>query len=72
MSLKNMRINAGMTQKELAEQSGVSQTMISAVERGGAQITLIKAKMLTDVLGCSLEDLLHDDWNRTIKQAANS
>lgn len=58
MNLREMRILAGFTQKELAERSGVSQTMISAVERGEAQITLIKAKMITDVLGCSLEDLI--------------
>lgn len=51
MNLREIRILAGLTQKELAERSGVSQTMISAVERGEAQITLIKAKMITNVLG---------------------
>lgn len=46
MNLREIRILAGLTQKELAERSGVSQTMISAVERGEDQITLIKAKTL--------------------------
>lgn len=36
MNLREIRILAGLTQKELAERSGVSQTMISAVERGEA------------------------------------
>nr|DAJ55163.1 MAG TPA: Helix-turn-helix XRE-family like protein [Caudoviricetes sp.] len=69
MNLREIRILAGLTQKELAERSGVSQTMISAVERGEAQITLIKAKMITNVLGCSLEDLI--DCKSTIRRAAN-
>ena len=69
MNLREIRILAGLTQKELAERSGVSQTMISAVERGEAQSTLIKAKMITNVLGCSLEDLI--DCKSTIRRAAN-
>ena len=69
MNLREIRILAGLTQKELAERSGVSQTMISAVERGEAQITLIKAKMITNVLGCRLEDLI--DCKSTTRRAAN-
>ena len=69
MNLREIRILAGLTQKELAERSGVSQTMISAVERGEAQVTLIKAKMIANVLGCSLEDLI--DCKSTIRRAAN-
>ena len=69
MNLREIRILAGLTQKELAERSGVSQTMISAVERGEAQITLIQAKMITNVLGCSLEDLI--DCKSTTRRAAN-
>ena len=34
MSLKDIRLQAELTQEELAERSGVNQTTISAIERG--------------------------------------
>ena len=52
-----LRAAKGLSQDELSELTGISQTMISAFERGIKDITLTRAKRLAAALGCSIEDL---------------
>lgn len=60
--LKRLRNNAGFTQQELAERSGVSLRMIRAYEQGTQDIGKSEARTLLNlasVLGCSPLVLLH-------------
>lgn len=57
-NLQSLRENRGMSQADLAETVGVSQAMISQVEKGLKALTLPLALQLTDVLHCTLEDFI--------------
>ncbi len=59
--LKRMRTYANLTQKQLAEQSGVSQRMIEQYEQGRkslAHASVQSVKNLSIALGCSIDDLI--------------
>lgn len=61
MTLRELRKRAGLSQKELAEKSGVNVRQIRRVELETSQIenvTLINAKRLADALGVPIEELL--------------
>lgn len=49
------------TQTELAKQSGVAQTTISAIYRGTSEPTLSTAAKIAKALGISLDELASDD-----------
>ncbi len=57
-NLKEMRVSAGLTQKQLAEKLGVLERTISYWESGKRECdfdTLIK---IAKCFGCSIDDLL--------------
>ena len=59
--LKRLRLYAELTQKQLAERSGVSQRMIEQYEQGRKELRHASAdtvKRLAKELGCSMELLL--------------
>ena len=59
--LARLRIYAGLTQKALAENSGVSVRMIEQYEQGKKDINKASAETvykLSQALGCSMEDLI--------------
>ena len=58
MSLKQLRINNGMSQKTLAEKIGWKQAEYSKLESGKRGIELKQAKQLADTLGVKLDDLI--------------
>lgn len=64
-NLKRMREEKGLSQSQLAKLVGVSQGMIAQVERGSKTLTLPTAKVVSDVLGCTLYDLLGEDTEKT-------
>lgn len=49
--IKKMRKNLGITQKELAARSGVSQSLIAKIESGNIDPTYTKAKRILSTLG---------------------
>ncbi len=56
-----LRKNRGMSQRELAEASGVSLRMIQLYEQNQNDITKAQVRMvayLAQVLGCRIEDLI--------------
>lgn len=57
-NLKILREDRGMSQADLAETVGVSQAMISQVEKGLRALTLPLALQLKDALYCTLEDFI--------------
>lgn len=56
--LSTYRWNAGLTQKELAEKTGISRTNISLMENDKRPIGVAVAKKLAPVLNRNYKDLL--------------
>lgn len=54
---------ADMTQNELARRIGVSESMISKYIAGEKVMSLVRAKHISDIVGCSIEDLY--EWHIT-------
>lgn len=54
--LKQIRIEKGVSRKDLAEQVGVTESMIGQIERGTKTLTLPLAKEIATVLECSISD----------------
>jgi transcriptional regulator with XRE-family HTH domain len=54
------RLKAGLTQKQLAQKSGLDQSTIIRVERGDRGIRPMTLAKLAGALGVPVEDLLED------------
>jgi transcriptional regulator with XRE-family HTH domain len=63
--MRTMRKKRGWTLEQLARQSGVSRSMLSQIERGGANPTLGVAFRIAQAFGLSLGDLVDDAASRT-------
>ena len=60
--LKDIRKDAELTQKQLAEESGVCLRQIIMWEKRGVEHGVVgKVKAVADVLGCRIDDLLSED-----------
>ena len=57
-NLKNARINAGMSQADLADRLGVARSTYSLYESGKREPGILKIKALADILGVSGDMLL--------------
>ena len=57
-NLKEARINAGLSQKEVAEQLGVAKSSYSLYESGAREPDVTKIKKLAQILGVSSDALL--------------
>lgn len=57
-NLKDARINAGLSQKEVADQLGVAKSSYSLYESGKREPDVDKIKKLTQILGVSSDTLL--------------
>lgn len=58
MSIKSNRMRMEMTQAQLAEKAGVSQSMICSIEAGNRSPSLNLALVLSRIFGISVEELL--------------
>jgi predicted transcriptional regulator len=61
--IKSKRLNAGLTQSQLASQSGVSQSLIAKIEAGSIEPSYGRAKKLFDCL-----NQLHAKQEKTAKE----
>ena len=57
-NLKKFRTDMGLTQEELAQMMGISQSEISAYERGTRNPGGIKLIELGKTLGCKVDELV--------------
>jgi len=55
IELKNLRLNAGLSQEALALEADVDRTYISQLERGVANPSLVILFRISKVLGCELQ-----------------
>ncbi|EEG72603.1 DNA-binding helix-turn-helix protein [[Clostridium] hylemonae DSM 15053] len=63
--VKQARLNAGLTQEELAEKANMSSSFISRLENGKILPSIKKLLMLADIMNVGLEDLLRDFFRHT-------
>lgn len=56
-AIRKMRQHVGLSQHDLASQTGVAQSHISKRERGKAPITLHDLELIAEALGCKAQDL---------------
>ena len=63
MKLQQKRLEAEMTQQQLADASGVNVRIIQYYEQGYRDINgarVVTVKRLADALGCRIEELIED------------
>ena len=60
MSLKELRINRGVSQKYVSEKIGMTQQQYSKLEQGKRSIELMQAKKLASILEVKLEKLIEN------------
>ncbi|MGV4984577.1 helix-turn-helix domain-containing protein [Streptomyces sp. NRAIS4] len=64
-AFRRRRIEAGLSQTELAKQAGVAPSHISDVENGRAGFSPKNLKAIADALGCTIRDLLLPEDDQT-------
>jgi transcriptional regulator with XRE-family HTH domain len=57
-TLKSLRLEAGLSQEQLARKSGIDRTYISGVERGVRNITLDSLETIVLALGVSQSEFV--------------
>ena len=57
-NIVRMRISKSMTQVELAEAVGVTQSMIGQIERGSRIPTVVLANEIAKALGYKIQDVI--------------
>lgn len=58
-AVRNKRVEAGLSQTQLADGAGVTQPHISAIERGAASPSVEVLHNLAHALGCDVADIMH-------------
>ena len=58
---KRIRIEAKLTQEDLAERAGIGRSMLAQIERGTKTMTLPVAAEVAKALNCSIYDLLGEE-----------
>ena len=58
MNLKEIRLKRGMTQQELADAVGITQSQIARYESGETQPSLETLRKLAAALDCTLDELI--------------
>ncbi|WP_416976641.1 helix-turn-helix domain-containing protein [Streptomyces sp. T028] len=66
--LTHRRVNAGLSQTDLAKAIGVSKQLVSAVTLGKASFSPEKLAEVAKVLGCAVDDLLVDQAHDRVRQ----
>lgn len=61
LKLKKLRNEVGMSQKDLAERLGVSDTVIVNYENGKKNPNLKRLVQMAEILNCSLDDMIDLD-----------
>ena len=67
MNLKEIRLARGMTQKDVADYCGVSQSSLSLYESGICEPNLETLRKLATVLECTIDELVGNGENSEAK-----
>ena len=60
-NIKRIRLERGLTQKQLAEIVGVTSPMITQIERGTRHATMELGKEIADALSCDINEFYRSD-----------
>lgn len=60
MNLKEMRNKASLTQQEVADKLKIDRSSVAKWESGEVMPRSDKLKQLSEILGCTVDDLLSD------------
>ncbi|MCH7397210.1 LexA family transcriptional regulator [Belliella sp. DSM 107340] len=71
-NLRHLRTSQNITQSELAEKLGVQRTMISAYEDGRSEPKLLALKVISELFGVSMDELLYHDIQEKGRKAVQS
>jgi transcriptional regulator with XRE-family HTH domain len=58
MSIKTKRTSANMTQQELADMLGIDRTTVTKWETGACMPSIKMLRLLSNILGCTIDELL--------------
>lgn len=58
--VKSLRINAGISQMELASLAGLDRTYITSVENGRRNISIVSLEKIVCALNLTLKDFFYD------------
>ena len=61
--IKELRMNMGLTQKQLAEKVGVVQSMIAMIETGQKNPSFDLAQKIADVFGVDMNEIWGKDYD---------
>lgn len=68
-AIAQRRIEANLTQEQVAEKLGIGPEAVSRMERGTVMPTVARLVRLAEILSCGADDLLMDGSNRASDQA---
>jgi transcriptional regulator with XRE-family HTH domain len=63
LKIRGIRKNAGITQEELAYQSGLDRSYVGDIERGERNFGIMCLFKIASTLNCPLEKILNNDYN---------
>lgn len=58
--VRALRYEAGLTLKDVSKRLCVSEQMMSQIERGVNQLSLLNASKLAEMFGCTVDDILKE------------
>jgi transcriptional regulator with XRE-family HTH domain len=61
LRIRDLREGAKLTQRQLADETGISQTMISRIEAGERPVRIDQVVSLSWALGCPVETILEEN-----------
>ncbi|MBO5100138.1 MAG: helix-turn-helix transcriptional regulator [Treponema sp.] len=59
-NIRSLRESKGFSQRKLATEVGVTQSMIAQIERGTKAVNIQLGKQIAEVFGCTIDDLISD------------
>lgn len=64
-NLKRLRCALNMTQADLAQEIGVTQSLVAQWERGASMPSAARLPLLASILHCTIDDLFGEPDNKT-------
>ena len=70
--VKSTRIERNMTQQNLANAAGITQSLVSQIEHGKRKASVNTLYKISQVLGCTIDDLVRGEMDAKGKTSNGS